>query len=380
MLSSKHAFTTHPSTTATVLLFLLVTVAITPPTTTVLAGSHHVINFQSPSLYPESLAWDPNAQHFLVGSIRHRTISAVSDAGVVETLISDPSLPENVTILGITVDPRSNRVLAALHAMEPLPPFNALAAYDLRSRRRLFLTHLPSDPSEPKRPIANDVAVGPNGDAYVTNAAHNFIWKVNTNGEASIFSNSSRFTEFPVDRDSPYSFCGLNGIAYVSGGGYLLVDQSNTGKLFKVNADDGTARAVLLNENLKGADGVAVRRDGVVLVVSPEVNKLWFLKSNDGWGVGVVFDQIDLDEEGFPTTVVSRERDRSTYVLYGNFIEGVSGNSVREGFRIEEVRSPKEGEGENVWMYVMIGFGLAYFLYWRFQMGQLVKNMDKKVN
>ncbi|KAL5073941.1 hypothetical protein RYX36_012925, partial [Vicia faba] len=41
-----------------------------------------------------SLAWDPTKQHFLVGSLRHRTISSISDTGIIETLISDTSLPE----------------------------------------------------------------------------------------------------------------------------------------------------------------------------------------------------------------------------------------------------------------------------------------------
>ena len=67
--------------------------------------------------------------HFLIGSLRHRTIS-VSDAGV-KTLISDPSLHENVTILGLTIDSRNNRILTALNTAKPLPPFNALAAYGL---------------------------------------------------------------------------------------------------------------------------------------------------------------------------------------------------------------------------------------------------------
>lgn len=45
-----------------------------------------------------------------------------------------------------------------------------------------------------------------------------------------------------------------------------------------------------------------------------------------------------------------------------------------------EVRSEKENEDEKMWVYVLIGLGLAYFLIWRFQMKQLVKNMDKKTN
>ncbi|KAI5403406.1 hypothetical protein KIW84_050833 [Lathyrus oleraceus] len=125
-----------------------------------------------------------------------------------------------------------------------------------------------------------------------------------------------RFTEHPVDRDTPYSYIGLNGIAYVSDGDYLLVVQSNTGKVFKVDADDGTARHVLLNEDLTHPDGVVFRSDSVVLVVSPQANKLWLLKSNNGWGEGVVYDKIDLESEGYPTSVVSRGRDK-IYVLYG---------------------------------------------------------------
>lgn len=372
MYSSKHSLTTCPTT---ILLLLLLQIS------SLIAGKSHVINFQSPNLYPEGIAWDPTNQHFLVSSLHHRTISAVSYTGVIKTLISDPSLPENVTILGLTVDSHNNRILAAIHALKPYPPFNALAAYDLISGHRLFLSHLPSfKPSD--NPVANDVTVDPNGNAYVTNSGDNYIWKVNYKGEPSIFSNSPKFTELTVDRDTPYSYCGLNGIAYINNdNGYLLVVQTNTGKIFKVDADNGTAvEIVKLNKDLTCPDGVSLRTDGVILVVSPEVNKLWFLKSEDGWIEGVVVDEIDLDLEGYPTSVVVRDNDRG-YVLYGYVKEGILGNFEREGFRIVEVRSSKESEDKSVWMYVMmIGIGLVCFLYWKFQMEQLVKNMDKKIS
>ncbi|CAJ2666050.1 unnamed protein product [Trifolium pratense] len=377
--SSKHSLTAHPTITAILIILLI---GISTPTT-ILAGNLHVINFRSPNLYPESIAWDPKNQHFLVGSLHHRTISTVSATGVIQTLIYDPSLPENVTILGITVDSHNNRILAAIHALKPFPPFNALAAYDLTSGHRLFLSHLPSFKSS-DQPIANDVAVDPTGNAYVTNSGNNYIWKVNYFGESSIFSNSQKFTEYPVDRDTPYSFCGLNGIAYVSDkNGYLLVAQTNTGKIFKVDADDGTTvEIVKLNKDLTAPDAVALRSDGVVLVVSPEVSKLWFLKSNDEWREGVVFDEIDLDFEGYPTSVVVKERDNKGYVLYGYVKEGILGNFERENFGIVEVGSLKESEGGNVLVYVMmmIGIGMVCFLYWGFQMGKLVKNLDKKIS
>ncbi|KAJ7954219.1 Six-bladed beta-propeller, TolB-like protein [Quillaja saponaria] len=364
------------STKTIISLFLIITLATIP--FLVLARKPHIIDFRSPNLYPEALVWDPSEQHFLVGSHRRRIMASVSDAGVVDTFIHDPSLPENVTVLGLAMDPYKHRLLTVIHAIDPLPRFNALAAYDLRTRQSIFLSILPTDDEDSiaagnRRENANDVAVDFKGNAYVTNSVGNYIWKVNENGKASIFSRSPLYTAHPVDRDTPWSFCGLNGIAYVSEG-YFLVVQSNTGKMFKVDADDGTARLVLLNKDLNWADGIAIRRDGVVLVVS--TTKLWYLKSQDSWGEGVIYDEIDLNAERFATSVAVGEEDRA-YVLYGHVDEGM-GKGGRENFGIEEVRSEKESGEENVWIFVLVGLGLAYFLFWRFQMRRLMTNMDKK--
>jgi DNA-binding beta-propeller fold protein YncE len=371
-LAKSFATSLMSSSTKILLLFFIVGPILST------AKTPHVIHFRSPNLYPESLTYDPSAQHFIVGSLHHRTINSVSDAGVTETIISDPSLPPSTSILGLAVDKLNNRLLAVIHSFDSLHPFNGLAAYDLRSRQRLFLSLLPSTPSDEdgRSPMANAVAFDFKGNAYVTNSEGTFIWKVSPEGEASIFSTSPVFTQFPVDRDSPLSSFGLNGIAYVSKG-YLLVVQTNTGKLFKVDADDGTARNVLLSEDLPEGDGIAIRGDGVVLVVSNK--KLWFLKSDDSWGEGVVYDKIDLDGERFPTSVVVGREDRA-YVLYGCVVEGLSGKGGRELFDIEEVRSEKESEDEKIWVYVLIGLGLAIFFIWRFQMKQLIRNMDKKAN
>ncbi|KAF8014752.1 hypothetical protein BT93_H0527 [Corymbia citriodora subsp. variegata] len=338
----KRNRTSSPISILSVFVVFLLFLLLPPHLQLAHAKKPHAIAFRSPGLYPEAMAWDPSAQHFLVGSLRSRSIHAVSDAGVVEDLICDDSLPPNSTILGVAVDGPRNRLLAVVHSIAPLPPFDALAAYDLRSRGRLFLSLLPSSPSG--RDGANDVAVDFDGNAYVTNPLADLIWKVSPDGAASIFSSSPAFTSFPVDRDAPYSYCGLNGIAHVSRG-CLLVVQSNTGKMYKVDTEDGTARAVLLNKDLPLADDVAVRRDGVVLVVS--MNKLWFLKSDDGWGEGVVYDEVELDVERFPTSVAVGAEERA-YVLYGHVQEGISAGGGREWFGIEEVRSEKESKEEKV--------------------------------
>ncbi|KAK2981295.1 hypothetical protein RJ640_006996 [Escallonia rubra] len=360
------------SSITTFLVFVTIFTTLLCPSSS-FASKPHVINFRSPNLYPESLTWDSSAQHFVVGSLRHRTALSVSDAAVVDTLISDPLLPPNSSLLGLALDHPRRRLLAAVHS-----PYSssssALAAYDLRSRRRLFLTPLHEPSATDSSSGANDVAVDFSGNAYVTNSAGNLIWKVNLDGEATILSRSPLFTANPVERGTPYSSCGLNGIAYISKG-YLLVVQSNTGKLFKVNVDDGATRTVLLNKDLTGGDGIAVRRDGVVVVVSSRA--AYFIKSESSWSDGAVYDETALDENRFATSVTVGAEDR-VYVLYGHVMEGMMGNSEREEFSIVEIESAKESEGEAVWVYVLLGLGLAYFLFWRFQMRQLVSNMNKK--
>ncbi|XP_058091768.1 uncharacterized protein LOC131237793 [Magnolia sinica] len=356
-----------PPALAISLLSLLILVAPT--------SARHIITIQSPNLFPESFKWDPSSHRFILASTRHASIHSVSDSGLIQPFISDPDLPPNVTILGITIDTVHRRLLAAIHAVEPFPPFDALAAYDLSRpphHPRIFLTPLP-DPTNPDRPIANDVAVDPSGNAYVTNSASNFIWKVDIDGRDSIFSNSSIFRDQHVYADKPGNWCGLNGITYVSGG-YFLAVQSNTGKMYKINGEDGAAQLLRLPKDLTGADGIAIMSDRSAVVVAHHT--AWFLKSKDGWGEAEVYDEIALDVEKFPTAVTVREGEKA-YVLYGHMDEGMLGNVERMEFSIEEIDSGGE-RGDKVWVFVLIGLGLAYFMFWRYQMGQLVKNMNKK--
>lgn len=222
--------------------------------------------------------------------------------------------------------------------------------------------------------IANDVAVDYDGNAYVTSSLNDVIWKVNIDGEASVLSRSASYKSHPVDESLPFHKCGLNGVVY-SSKGYLLVVQSNTGKLYKVDVDNGLARRVILNKDLIGADGMAMRKDGVVVVVSKE--KLYFLKSDDSWGQGAVFDETALEIEKHASGVAVGDEDR-VYVLYGYVNEGMDGKAEREEFSIVEIESEKEVKEDSVWVFVVIGLGLAYFMFWRFQMRHLVQNMNKK--
>ncbi|TKY64966.1 hypothetical protein E2542_SST07818 [Spatholobus suberectus] len=191
------------------------------------------------------------------------------------TMTSPLALPSSASssiLYAIASSQLSTPTIPSLHST-PLP----LMTFALS--RRLFLSTLPSNDID----VANDVTVDHCGNAFVTNSRGNFIWKDST------------------------------GIAYISKG-YLLVVQSSTGKMFKVDALDGTARKVMLNEDLVGANDIVVRNDSIATVVSP-MKELWLVKSIDSWAKGAMHEKVQIDLSWFPTSVVVGDKDM-VYVLY----------------------------------------------------------------
>jgi sugar lactone lactonase YvrE len=115
--------------------------------------------------------------------------------------------------------------------------------------------------------FANDVAVGPDGTAYVTDTRMNAIYRVSPGYEASLLR---RFDGF-----SP------NGIVYHPDG-YLLAGGGTA--LWKVPVDDpAAAAAVTLPEEVPGQDGLVWTTDGRLAIVSNSDNRVVALRSEDGW-------------------------------------------------------------------------------------------------
>ncbi|CAD5168486.1 unnamed protein product [Musa acuminata subsp. malaccensis] len=337
--------------------FLLLLFALL--TGSALGRGRHVIAIPAAVPFPRGLAWDPSAQHFLVGSrLSHAAVYSVSDAGVAEALVSDLLLPSPSSVAALTVDDRRRRLLIAL--ARPA----ALAAYDLRSprpHRRIFLSSFP-DPSA----VPGGVAVDPKtGSAFIT--AGSVVLKADLDGTASVLSRSAIYGADPSSE-------GLGAVAHVSHGFLLVVERGGTGRMFKVDEEDGAAKEVLRKGVGAAAEGIAVRSDGGAVLARGGAGTRW-LRSRDGWGDAAVQDEAAV-EEGWQATAVAVREGRRAYVLVTpGEVEGGEEKKVR---RIEEVEWGKEGEGEMVWGFVLIGLGLAYFCYWRFQMGQLVTNLNKK--
>ncbi|PKU79433.1 uncharacterized protein LOC110108729 [Dendrobium catenatum] len=325
-------------------LFIFLLSSISIPA---LASHRHIISIPSTVLRPASFAWDPAAQHFVVGYSSGPIISSISDAGVAETIVSDELIS---SVSSIFVDNRRRRLLVAIR--NP----NTLTAYDLRSprpHRRIFSSSLAASPGG----IGLDPATG---FVFVTGSDTGVIWRVDLEGIVTDFS-----------RSAIYGDEGLVGVAHVRKG-FLLVVQEKTGRVFKVDEENGAAKEVIGRNGTPAleAQGVAMMADGTAVIAGGRGVRM--LQSRDGWAEAAITGEVKVGEVKKFKAVTVRDGKRA-YVLVTPEKEE-EGDNLRS--RIEEVEW--EEEGDLLWLMVLVGFGLAYFLYWRFQMRQLVSNMNKK--
>jgi sugar lactone lactonase YvrE len=115
--------------------------------------------------------------------------------------------------------------------------------------------------------FANDVAIGADGSAYVTDTRANLVYRVGPDYRASVLH---RFEGFAP-----------NGIVFHPSG-YLLVVGGTM--VFKVPvANPGAATQVKLPEEIPGQDGAVWMADGRLAIVSNSANRVVALTSTDDW-------------------------------------------------------------------------------------------------
>ncbi|MBC6605266.1 hypothetical protein H8B13_00390 [Hymenobacter sp. BT188] len=294
----------------------------------------NTITFTQPALYPEGVQYNDKTNRFFVSSLTRGAIGQVQDNGNYRVFTDDARL---VSTIGLHLDAGRKRLLAAVSD----PGANTTRSTSATAGRLAALAIFNADNGQlanfvnlgALRPgqghFANDIAIDAQGNAYVTDSFSPIIYKVDLQGNPSVFLESSQLA-------APAGAFGLNGIAYHPDG-YLLVAQSTQGVVYKVPLSNPVAFSPVASaQSLVGADGILLQDNRTLLVVSNSQSTVFRLNSSDNFASATVGGNFATGNV-FPTTLTRRGNE--TYVLYA-YLSALFGgqNPPVSDFSINKVR------------------------------------------
>lgn len=244
----------------------LAPIAITPDPIVVAqstpASTAPTITYDLPGtrVYPQGIAVDPAAGVFFVGSTEDGTfIRGDLDSGEA-TVFGDAGADGPSAVNGLAL--AGDRLLATGRGT------SAVFVYDAASGT---LLHRLENRRSPETSVLNNIAVTRDGAAYVTDGANPVLYRIPPStldeaappdGRPPATSELDVFLEFTgtpfVYRDDPDSI-DADGIAATADGSSLLIVQSNTGRLYRVEITTKQVTEVDLDGiRLDNADGMAL--------------------------------------------------------------------------------------------------------------------------
>ncbi len=257
---------------------------------------------------PEGIEYDTKSGRLLTGSLSEGTIFEIKNDGSVTAAVTDPDLKSSI---GIEVDKDRDRLLVANSDFTIFQGKGAgqakLGVYNLSTGARLAMVDLAAaDANAPKDAthFANDVAVGSDGTAYVTDSRTNVVYRVDPDYKASV-----------LHRFAPAKDLALNGIVYHPSG-YLLVTGGAT--LYKVPISNPAGLTeVKLPEPVPGQDGMVWMSNGRLAIVSNSDNRVVALTSNDDWATAQIAAVAKFATQGTTAAAVGDD----IYVVHPHFAD-----------------------------------------------------------
>ncbi|GAB3661021.1 hypothetical protein GCM10027594_31090 [Hymenobacter agri] len=270
------------------------------------------ISVPQAGIYPEGIQWDDANGRFYVSSRAKGTVGTVRDDSTYAEFGKDARL---ISTIGLNLDASRQRLLAAVsdnnfnpsvQNQATLRKLAALAIFNTGTgalSRFVDLGGLPAAAAYPNH-FANDIAVDKDGNAYVTDSFAPIIYKVDSQGTATVFLENSQLGS---------NTFGLNGIVYHPDG-YLLVAKTSDGTLYKVPiATPASFTTVAKTQNLTGADGLLLTDNNTLLVVSGTQSTVFRMAGTNAWASATATGSFATGTTS-ATTITKRGND--AYVLY----------------------------------------------------------------
>ncbi|HJZ60521.1 MAG TPA: hypothetical protein VKD47_00060 [Miltoncostaeaceae bacterium] len=215
-----------------------------------------------PAANPEGVAWDPVTRSFFVGS--------TGDGAIYQGTIGNPAV--GVFIAGAAG--KSAVGMKVFHGKLYVAggSTGTITVYDIATKAVVATFNTGAGG------FLNDLVVTGHGDVYVTDSTRPILWHVT---RAQVNAGSGTPEAISVDPEIAYQTgFNLNGIVALDNSKRLIVVQSNTGKLFRIDVRrNGGRRITQVNANLlPGGDGMLISNGRLVVVQGGPPAQITFLK------------------------------------------------------------------------------------------------------
>ena len=247
--------------------------------------------------FPESIGVDPRTGAFFTGSLIDGTVYRGTLESDTATVFLPAGSDGRTNVAGVKVD-RQSRIWLA-------DAFNGRVLVYSQGGRLLHAFLL----AGPGRPTVNDIAFS-RGVAYVTDSARPFLYRIRL---AEATAPGTTTVEPWIDVSGAVAYAtgegplgvNLNGIVASADGKTLLVVQTNTGKLFRVDVASGHITEVAVEgTSLMFGDGM-LRVGSQLYVARNAANEVVRLRLGDGWRSAVSNETFTTSVLAFPTALAN---------------------------------------------------------------------------
>ncbi|WP_431903872.1 SMP-30/gluconolactonase/LRE family protein [Nonomuraea sp. bgisy101] len=281
-------------------------------------------------VYPEGIAADSRTGDLYAGSYTDGTIFKMTPGGRAASVFLPAGADGRDTANGLKVD-RLGRLWVT-------DSTTGVSVYDTRTRRLLAAFEV--EGRDPR--FVNDVAITPDGTAYLTDSVRAVVYRVTPDQVAKASGRSAPLEprydlKDALEPHEPSAFT-LNGIVADPSGRFLLTVDLTGGDLYRLDLSSGAiGRVALRGGDMKYADGLELRH-GTLWVAHNVTDTItrWRIAA-DGTSARMERRVTD-DALQFPTTLV---RSRGTlYVVRSQFDKGgpVGEGTPQRPFTIASVR------------------------------------------
>lgn len=289
------------------------------------------------ALYPEGIVYSNDLDQFLVGSYYKGKVMKVDLDGNMSLFIDDDRL---VSVVGLAIDSKRKRLVVTNSDSgfgegsdaSTIGQIAEVLVYDLNTADLILEVDLSGLIQGGH--FINDVVVDPDGNIYATDSFSPAIYKIDSDGNASVLVANESFMP-------PQGAFGLNGIVYNTAG-YLITGLAYNGKLFKIPVNNPSEfTEISVSQNINSMDGLEFISDNILAVVSnnitgaPYQEAVYQLVGSNSWEEASVEFTHPATDGTFPTTLTTVRG--ALYVNYAYFSNLIMGLDPVQEFNIQKV-------------------------------------------